>query len=435
MPVHFADSRTLCTAPPPRETETDDLTLHTLRTLIAQNVWAPPDANRGDSLDVTLLDELGEEDPTGPPPRPYWRAPTWALPDGEKDPTISVPDYEHYSGVPRGSLPPVGNPPDSWGPVGPMNRDNWRATVLTLTTRLPFTFDWLPGDAESAMGVVRGAHGHEWGDFLRRSGGIVKGAPKRLMAVYLTCRGIPLPHRLVPVAQRAQQPLVPPPQPGTYGNAAVARMTAGGARHHSSSTSTRRTATITTQPRSRTTAATMATNVRALPPSETGAPQSPTTSTSSSRSTSTSTDATRTTGVPAPSGACKPQSPRQERASKRAAQQHQPQHHTATPNEHPNNPTTHQPDRQYSRLKHHLAVTGPAARTPTRTRRTPPSRLTPHGQTRQARSSRQGSRIPRAEHRQQGAPRRRGVATRGHWQATGEANPGRQACAIAKPKR
>ena len=42
------------------------------------------------------------------------------------------------------------------------------------------------------------------------------------------------------------------------------------------------------------------------------------------------TDATRTTGVPAPSGAGTPQSPRQERASKRAAQRHQPQHHAAT---------------------------------------------------------------------------------------------------------
>ena len=52
----------LCTAPPWRETQTNDLTLHTLRTLIVQNVWAPPDADGGDSPDVTWLDVLGEED-------------------------------------------------------------------------------------------------------------------------------------------------------------------------------------------------------------------------------------------------------------------------------------------------------------------------------------------------------------------------------------
>ena len=81
----------LCTAPPPRETQTDDLTLHTLRTLIAQNVCA---CDGGDSPDVEWLDVLGEEDPAAPPPRPL-AAPTWALPDEEAGPTIWVPDYEH----------------------------------------------------------------------------------------------------------------------------------------------------------------------------------------------------------------------------------------------------------------------------------------------------------------------------------------------------
>ena len=131
--------------------------------------------------------------------------------------------------MPRGTLPPVGNLPDSWGPVGPMNRDNWRTTVLTLTTRLPFTFGWLVGDADWAMGGVCEAHGHWWGYFFCRSGGRTEGAPERLMAAYLTWRGIPLPPRLVPVARHANQPLIPQPQPGTYGNAAVARMTAAGA--------------------------------------------------------------------------------------------------------------------------------------------------------------------------------------------------------------
>ena len=110
-----------------------------------------------------------------------------------------------------------------------MNCDNWRTTVLSFTTRLPFTFGWLVGDAESAMGIARGAQGHEGRDFFRRSGSMTEGAPKRLMAAYLTWRGIPLARRLVPVAHRAQQPLVPAPQPGTYGNASVIRMTAGDA--------------------------------------------------------------------------------------------------------------------------------------------------------------------------------------------------------------
>ena len=144
----------LCTAPPPRETQTNDLTLHTLRALIAQNVWAPPDAEGRYSPDVTWLAVLGEEDPAARPPRPSWRAPTWTLPVGEEDPTIWAPDYEHYGGLPRGSLPPVVNLPDKWGPIGPMKRDNWHTTLLTPTTRLPFTFGWLVGDAEWAMGSL-----------------------------------------------------------------------------------------------------------------------------------------------------------------------------------------------------------------------------------------------------------------------------------------
>ena len=171
----------LCTASPPRITQTDDLTPHTLRGLIAQNVWAPPDANGRDSTDVTWLDVLGEEDPAAPQPGSPRRAPTWALPDRYEDPKICVPDYEYYGGVPRGSLPPVGNLPDSWGPIGPMNRDNWRTTVLTLTTCLPFTFGWLDGDAEWAMGIACSAQGNEWGDCFRRRGGMTEGAPERLM--------------------------------------------------------------------------------------------------------------------------------------------------------------------------------------------------------------------------------------------------------------
>ena len=92
------------------------------------------------------------------------------------------------------------------------------------TTRLPFAFGWLVGDTEWAMGIVRGAHGGEWGDFFHRSGAVNPGATERLMAAYLTWRGIPLPLNLQPMARRAQQPHVPSPRPGTNGNAAVARM-------------------------------------------------------------------------------------------------------------------------------------------------------------------------------------------------------------------
>ena len=42
-----------------------------------------------------------------------------------------------------------------------MNRGHWHPTVLTLTTRLPFTFGWLVGDAGWAMGIVCGAHGKD----------------------------------------------------------------------------------------------------------------------------------------------------------------------------------------------------------------------------------------------------------------------------------
>ena len=93
----------LCTALAPRDTQDKDLTLQTLRTLIQQNVWN--DGAREDSPEVEWLDVLTDEDPATPPPRPPWRAPTWALPDPGADPTIYVPDHEHYDNAPRGSLP------------------------------------------------------------------------------------------------------------------------------------------------------------------------------------------------------------------------------------------------------------------------------------------------------------------------------------------
>ena len=65
------------------------------------------------------------------------------------------------------------------------------------------------------------------------------GATERLMAAYLTWRGIPPPRSLESLIQRTLQPHVPPPQPGTYGNAAVARMMARGTRLDGSSYSPR----------------------------------------------------------------------------------------------------------------------------------------------------------------------------------------------------
>ena len=223
----------LCTAPPPRKTQDEDLTLHTLRTLIQQNVWN--NGETSDSPDVEWLDILTDEDPATPPPLPPWCAPTWALPDLGADPTIYVPDYKHYDDVPRGSLPPIGNLPDSGGPVIPMNHNNYRTIVVTLTTCL--AFDWLVGDAEWPMGIARGAHGGECGELFHRGGAMTPAATVRLIAAYLTWRGIPPPRSLQPMAQRAQQPHVPPPQPGTYGNAAVARMMARGTRLDGSSSS------------------------------------------------------------------------------------------------------------------------------------------------------------------------------------------------------
>ena len=145
-----------------------------------------------------------------------------------------------------------------------MNHNNYRTIVVTLTTRLPIAFGWLVGDAEWAMGIARGAHGAEWGGFFPRGGAMTPGATERLMPAYLTWRGTPPPRSRRPLAQRAQQPHVPPLQPGTYGNAAVARMMARGTQLDSSSYSSRRTATITTlPPRSCATRATRATNVHA----------------------------------------------------------------------------------------------------------------------------------------------------------------------------
>ena len=50
------------------------------------------------------------------------------------------------------------------------------------------------------MGIARGAHGAEWGDFFHRSGAMTPGATERLMAAYLTWRGIPPPRSLLKIS-------------------------------------------------------------------------------------------------------------------------------------------------------------------------------------------------------------------------------------------
>ena len=191
----------LCTASRPRKTQDEDLTLQTLRTLVRQNVWN--NSVREDGPDVKWLDVLTDEDPATPLPRPPWRAPTWALPDPGADPTIYVPDYEHYDDAPRGSLPPIGNLLDSWGPVTPMSHNNHCTIFVTLTSSLLIAFVCLVGDVELAMGIARGAHGAERGEFFHRGGAMTPGATERLMAAYLTWRGIPPPRSLRPLVQRA----------------------------------------------------------------------------------------------------------------------------------------------------------------------------------------------------------------------------------------
>ena len=252
----------LCTAPPPHETQDKDLTLQTLPTLVRQNVWN--DAWGGDSPHVEWLDIPTNEDPATTPPHPPSRAPTWALPDPGRTPRFTSPNTNITTTRHGAVYPPIGNLPDSSGPVTPMNHNNYRTIVVSLTTRLPIAFGWLVEEAEWAMGIARGAHGGEWEEFFHRGSTMTPGATRRLMAAYLTWRGIPPPRSLRPLVQRAQQPHVPPPQPGTYGNAAVARMMARSTRPDGSSHSSRRTPTITTAPpRSRATTATRATNVRA----------------------------------------------------------------------------------------------------------------------------------------------------------------------------
>ena len=57
-----------------------------------------------------------------------------------------------------------------------------------------------------------------------RSGGLLPGDTiYRVMVAWLTWRRIPVPEWSRPVVEQAQQPAIPPPQSGAYGNAALAQ--------------------------------------------------------------------------------------------------------------------------------------------------------------------------------------------------------------------
>ena len=105
-----------------------------------------------------------------------------------------------------------------------MNIESDRAVTVALSTRLPFAFGWLVKDGECAMGLARGAHGHDCGGLFFRNEGLRPGdSMYRVMGSWMTWRRIPVPKWLRPVVESAHQPSVVPPQPSTYGNAAVAQ--------------------------------------------------------------------------------------------------------------------------------------------------------------------------------------------------------------------
>ena len=150
----------LYTGPSPGKTKEEDLSMAAIRMLATQNVWAPQDhIGRRDCLDVEWLETLASLAP--PPARPPWRPARWQV-SYWKNPTSWAPDHEPYDRVPWGSLPLPRQLSDIWD-LNPMNIENYRAVSAPLSARLPVAFGWLLGDAEWAMGIVRGAHSHERG--------------------------------------------------------------------------------------------------------------------------------------------------------------------------------------------------------------------------------------------------------------------------------
>ena len=160
----------------------------------------------------------GQDATTNPAPLPL---PQWEVPAG-KNPTHYAPDHEPYDTVPRGSPTLCGEQASTWH-LTTMNLANYRAFTFALSIRLPFAFGWLVGGPKWAMGLARNPHGHECRDLFFRSGGLRPDAVDSVIASWLTWRQIPVTEWLRPLVGRAHQPPVPPPQPGAYGNAAVAQ--------------------------------------------------------------------------------------------------------------------------------------------------------------------------------------------------------------------
>ena len=66
-----------------------------------------------------------------------------------------MPDHDPFTTAQRRSLPSIGALPKGWD-ASPMTRENHRAVLLARTTHLPFFFGLFLGDAEVAIGMVRG---------------------------------------------------------------------------------------------------------------------------------------------------------------------------------------------------------------------------------------------------------------------------------------
>ena len=83
------------------------------------------------------------------------------MPAGD-NPTNWVPDYKPYHTVQQGKPALPSEVPRSWDRSRKII-ENYRDVTFALTISLPFTFEWLMGDAECAMGIVCGAHGQKNG--------------------------------------------------------------------------------------------------------------------------------------------------------------------------------------------------------------------------------------------------------------------------------
>ena len=248
------------------------------------------------------------------------------------------------------------------------------------------------------MGIVRGAHGGEWGDFFHRSGAMTEGATERLMAASVTWRGIPLPRSLQPLARRAQQPHVPLPRSG---KPAASRQPAGQQRHRPTRSSAHAIAHLTGRQRAQHTRRPKTPPRRHVPlPRPT--PEAP---------------GPPTPCTPTPTTPQRAQIPRlRRRPAQRPWGTCRPRH---KPNRRPSGTTPHRLGRRYGPQNRHLPVARPPTWTQVKTRQTPPSQLTPRGpQTQEAGPGRRPCRKASPERRRD---RRTTQARRPHRQPSDSA--------------